>query len=161
MKARKILFLISGIFNCVVGGFCVLFGGLMVLLKGTLRTVLEESKEFLDEYVKTLVEADKKYEYLTTASSAEVLDFITQIISIVGIVLLVMGLIWIGAGIVNLLLTNNYKFEQFKSNKLLKFVFVAASWVLLLFNVANITTTIAIFLKTKDEKAELYSVNEG
>ena len=161
-KSKKILFLIAGIFNCVIGALGLLVGGIMLVLQKIIRLVFDSTSGMTDEFVKDLAEVDSEYSYLLSASKDEVLDFIMHIVTIMGLVIFVIGIIWAVFGVINILLTSITRYNKFESKKWYKVTFLIFSWVLLMFNVANILTTVAVCLKDKDKvENTLYSAKDN
>ena len=151
MKARKILYVCSGVFNCAIGGIGCLLGLLFLVLNKYAKQMFSGSAEFIDAFVKEMATANTKYEYLLDATKDEVVSFIMRIVLILSIVFMVLGLIWIAFGVFNCLLYRRHDLV-FGRRPVLKVLFVVASWLLLTFNIANITTTIAVFLKDKNSQ---------
>ena len=160
MKAKKVLFVLAGIFNCVIGGIGALLGMLIFVLNRMLKVTFESSFEMVEQYVKDLASQDSSYEYLLTANKTEVINFLIRTINIVGVVLLIIGLIVVVFGVVNLLLSSPKYYSRFRQKKIWKVLLITSSWLIMLFNVANILTTIAVCLKDK-ELEPLYTSSQG
>ena len=159
MKAKNILYLLAGICNCVFGGLMVLFSLMAFLIKGTIRSAYIQSEAVLKDFVEELVSIDEEFSYLLDYSSEQVVDFIMKLVTIFAVCVLVMGLIWIAFGVFNILFSSVWKFE-IQKKKGWRITFVVISWLLLWFNVSNILTTIAAFLKVKiKDKTPLYSAS--
>ena len=156
--ARKALYICSGVFNCIIGGMGCLFGLLFFVLTKVIKNMFSGSSEFIDDFVKELAALNSDYEYLLEASKDDVVSFIMKIVFIISAVLIVLGLIWITFGVFNCLLARRHHIV-FGKRPALKVIFIIASWLLLTFNVANITTTIAACLKdkNKDNMPPLYT----
>ncbi|MBQ7351750.1 MAG: hypothetical protein IJW59_02640 [Clostridia bacterium] len=160
MRAKKILFFIAGLVEAIIGALGILFGGLMLALKGLLKTAFNASYESVQEIINEIGK-EEKFSYLLTASKEECINFIIKYVQLFGFIFLVMGLIWAMFAVFNFLLTSVTKYNAFKDKKWLKIMFVIGIWVLMPMNVANILTTIAVFLKEKQGKQEkLYSALE-
>ena len=151
MKARKILYVCSGVFNCVIGGIGCLLGLLFLLLYGIIKKMFVNSTDLLDGLVKDLIALSNEYEYLQNSSTDDVVALVMKIVCIVALVLIALGLIWIAFGVFNCILFKRHDLV-FGRRSVLKILFVVASWILLTLNVANITTTIAVFLKDKNNQ---------
>lgn len=149
MKARKILYTCSGVFNCVVGGIGCFLGFMFFVLSKVIRNMFSESSQLLENLVEELSSISTEYEYLKDATNNEVVDYVMRIVYMVGAVFLILGLIWIAFGVFNCMLSSRH-YLFFGKRPVLKVVFIIASWILLTFNIANITTTIAVFKKDKD-----------
>lgn len=158
MKARKILYFFAGLINVILGGCGTLLGLLVFLFGGTLRATFNSTKEIVVEFVEELAGADSKYDYLRDYSHEEVVDFIMRLAKITGIVLILLGLIFIMFGVFNFLLKKRHD-SVLGGRKYLKIIFVVSSWILLILNVANILTTVAVFLKDKKQE-KLYVSSE-
>lgn len=152
MKARKVLYICSGVFNCVIGGLGCLLGLLFFVLTKVIKNMFSESTELIDEFVKELAATSSEYEYLLDASKEDIVSFIMKIVFIISAVLIVLGLIWITFGVFNCLLSTRHGLV-FGKRPVLKALFIVASWLLLTFNIANITTTIAACLKNKNDNS--------
>lgn len=158
MKSRKILYLIAGIFNCIVGGIGILFGLLVLLLSSFVRKMFESSTDLVSEFVTELASADSNYAYLQDLSNAEVVSFIMKIVYVTCAILLVICAIWITLGVFNILLKNRHD-KVFESKRYLRHIFIVGSWLLMGLNPANILTTIAVYKKNKTPQPALYSAN--
>ena len=152
MKARKVLYICSGVFNCVIGGLGCLLGLLFFVLTKVVKNMFSESTDLIDEFVKELAATSSEYEYLLDASKEDIVSFIMKIVFIISAVLIVLGLIWITFGVFNCLLSTRHGLV-FGKRPVLKALFIIASWLLLTFNIANITTTIAACLKNKNDNS--------
>ena len=137
MKAKKILFLLAGIINTLIGGFCAFIGVIAVLFKGLMREMLETSYDIVQNYIKALAEQDASYEYLLNSSKSENIDFVMKTIMTVGVVFLIIGLVYITFGVLNLLLSKQHN-NILNIKKYLGVLLIVFSWILMLFNVANI-----------------------
>lgn len=152
MKARKVLYICSGVFNCVIGGLGCLLGLLFFVLTKVIKNMFSESTDLIDGFVKELATTSSEYEYLLDASKEDIVSFIMKIVFIISAVLIVLGLIWITFGVFNCLLSTRHVLV-FGKRPVLKALFIVASWLLLTFNIANITTTIAACLKNKNDNS--------
>ena len=161
MKAKKILFLLAGIANCVMGGFGVLLGGLVLILNRVLRLSFEASFDFVENYIKELVSQDSEYEYLLDVSKEEAIDFVIKSCNMLAVAMFLLGAVVVVFGIINLLLSSQKHYAKFKQKKIWKVLLITSSWVIMCINVVNILTTIACCLKDKDDTPPLYSINEG
>jgi len=153
VKTRKILYILAGVFNCCVGGLAILFSLFVFLLKGVVRTMFETSTDLLNELVVALVDADEKYAYLQSASTSEVVDFVMNIINMMCLVFILIGAIWVMFGVFNIMLNSRHD-TLFGSKPKLRGWFVAGCWVFMGLNVANIITTIAVFMKDKNKETK-------
>jgi len=163
MKLRKLLYLLSGIFNCVIGGLGCFFGLMVFLISKTFKELLLSSKEVVEEFVQSIASVDSDMEYLLEYSHEDVVSLMMGILYVFAIILILLGVIYIVFGIFNLLLRQRH-YTLFARKKSLKILFVVGSWLLMWFNIANITTTIAVFMKQKDNENEqqpLYTISEN
>ena len=149
MKTRKVLYVLSGVFNCVIGGLGCFLGLMFFAISKLIKNMFTESSSLVDGFITELASTNAEYEYLLDASRDEMVAFMMKVVYILGAVLIVLGLIWIAFGVFNCLLSTRHQLV-FGRRPVLRFVFVIASWLLLTFNIANITTTVAVFLKDKD-----------
>lgn len=160
MKSKRILSLIGGLFNTILGGLGALLGIFIFMLGSLVRQVFEESYELVEQVIESLIEADASYEYLRDLDQAESIDFVMKSVKIMAVVLLLLGVLYLLFGILNLIISKKYSYgEELSKGK--KITLVVCSWLLLWFNVANILTTIAVFLKPKKtSEYKLYSSKE-
>lgn len=159
MKAKKILFLVAGIFNAIIGGIGVFMGLLMLVFNGLINKMFDSTYEIVEQFVESLAKGDAEYEYLLSNSKSENIDFVMKAVTIVSVLFLIIGLIYIAFGVFNIIFAKNHIIIT-KNKKYLGTLLVVFSWLLMWFNLANILTTIAVYLKSKDktEKYNLYSV---
>ena len=148
MKTRKILYIIAGVFNCIVGAVSVVFSLLVLLLSRLVKKMFESSEGLVDNFINEMAEIEE-YAHLKDLSSAEAVDYVMKIVYVLCIVFLIIGAIWITFGVLNLLLNSRHE-RVFSSKRALKHWFVAGSWLLLGLNVANILTTVAVYKKDKN-----------
>jgi len=162
MKSRRVLYLLAGIINCIIGGLCALFGLFIVLFRNVIVTTFEKSTEILENFAKEMASIDSKYQYLLDANDAEIVDLIMGVVTAVCLMALIYGLVWIALGVFNIILSKKHSII-FSNKKWLKMLLVVGSWVLCLFNVANVLTTIAVFIKEKTviEADGLYSADDN
>lgn len=149
MKTRKVLYILSGVFNCIIGGLGCFFGLMFLIISKLIKNMFSESGEIVDGFITELAATSKEYEYLLDLSRDEMIAFMMKVVYIMSAVLIILGLVWIAFGVFNCLLSSRHQLV-FGNRKALKVIFVVASWLLLTFNIANITTTVAVFLKDKD-----------
>ena len=158
MKAKKILFVIAGVFNTVVGGVALLFGLLVLALGSLVKQMFESSKDLINEFVTQLAAEDSSYAYLTEATESEVIGFVMKIVYIMSAIAIIIGAIWIMFGVFNILLKNRHT-TLFETKKYLKHLFVVGSWFFMGLNPANILTTIAVYKKNNTTPQKLYTAN--
>lgn len=149
MKARKVLYILSGVFNCVVGGLGCFLGLMFFAISKLIKNMFTETSSIVDGFITELAASSKDYEYLLELSREEMVGFMMKVVYIMSAILIVLGLIWIAFGVFNCLLSSRHQLV-FGKRPILRIVFVVASWLLLTFNIANITTTVAVFLKDKN-----------
>lgn len=152
MKARKVLYILSGVFNCVIGGLGCFFGLMFFAISKLIKNMFKESGEIVDGFITELAASSKEYEYLLDMSREEMIGFMMKVVYILSAVLIVLGLVWIAFGVFNCLLARRHQLV-FGKRPVLGIIFVVASWLLLTFNIANITTTVAVFLKDKNDES--------
>ena len=162
MKSKRVLYLLAGIINCVFGGICAMFGIFILLFKNLISTTFEKGVELLNEFAKAMASADPQYEYLLEASNDEIIKVVMNFVSAVCVIALIFGAIIIALGVFNIILSKKHLII-FAGKKWLKVVLVVVSWLVCIFNVANILTTIAVCLKDKNsvELDGLYSAHEN
>lgn len=148
LKAKRILFMSSGILKCVISGLMVLLFGLALLLLGMLREGFLANTESIEILINELVAIEPKFEYLQSQSVAESVDFILGIVKIISVVLLIMGLVGIALGVFNLLFAKFYK-SWLLCNTKRKVIFTILTWLLYWELVTNILTTVALYLRDR------------
>lgn len=158
MKTRKVLYVLSGIFNCVIGGIGCFFGIMFFALSKIIKNMFKENNTLVDGFITGLASTSPDYEYLLDASREEMVGVVMKTVFILSAVLLILGLIWIAFGVFNCLLSSRHQLV-FGKRPVLKVMFVVASWLLLTLNIANILTTIAVFIRNKkgEELQQLYT----
>lgn len=158
---RKVLYLISGIFNSVVCGIIAGLGVIVLLMSGVIKKVFLEDKTIVDDYINQVVEQNSSYSYLLEYTQEQQVDYIMKSVYIMVILMFVIAVIYVLFAIINFKLRNGHD-VCFGAKPWLRHVLVACSWGLMWLNVANITTTIAVYLKVKDDDVsdKLYTVTE-
>ena len=158
MKTRKVLYILSGVFNCVVGGLGCFLGFMFFAISKLIKNMFSETMGTVEGFITELAATSKDYEYLLELSEEEMVGFVMKVVYIMSAVLIILGLIWITFGVFNCLLSSRHQLV-FGKRPVLKVIFVVASWLLLTFNIANITTTVAVFLKNKNGESvqQLYT----
>jgi hypothetical protein len=162
MKSRNILYIIAGVFNCIVGSLAILFGLFILLLGKIIRQMFESSMDLVHGITKALAEEDPaKYGDLTSLTDTEAVAYVMKFVYIICAISIIIGAIWITLGIINILLKNRHD-KVFSSKKYLRHIFVVACWLLMGLNVANILTTIAVYKKIDTKNTQkLYSVKNN
>jgi len=158
LKAKRILFMSSGILKCVISGFVVLLFGLALLLLGMLREGFLANTETINMLINELVAIEPKFEYLQSQPVAESVDFILGIVKGISIILLIMGVCGIALGIFNLLFAKFYK-SWLLCNTKRKVIFTILTWLLYWEPVTNILTTVALYLRDR-KKTDIKEENE-
>lgn len=163
MILRKILYISSGIINCVCGSIVSGLSLLMLLLSGIVRKLFENSYELVEGFIEGLVEVDpNKYSYLLEYSREESIDYIVKIAVITCIVFLVIGLLNILMGVLNIKLRNSHD-RIFDGRLGRKIGYVLLTWCITGANlVSSIATTVAVFLKGSGKtENKLYSATDS
>lgn len=159
---RKALYLFSGIFNVIVGVLGAGFGIIILLLGKIIKQAFIDNGELTTDFITKLIEQDESYNYLLEYTNEQRVDYIMSTVYMLVVALIVFAAIYIIFAVLNFRLRNGHD-ACFGSKRWLRHVFVAFSWVLLWFNIANITTTIAVYMKIKDgedKEPQLYSASE-
>ena len=163
MKTKRVLFLISGVFNTILGGISAFIGLLILMCNSVLKETFNTSYNMVESYIKALAEQDASYEYLLDVSKSEAIDFMMTLLIGVSIIFVLVGAVYITFGVLNLLLSKRDS-TILKRKKHLGTVLVVFSWLIMWFNVFNILTTVAVYLKSKEDKnipTKLYSVSDN
>lgn len=154
MKTNKILFLIAGILNSIIGGIATLLVLLIFMLSNFIREMFSTSYEIVEKYIEAIVAEDPSQKHLLSLSETEAIDYVLDSVYMLFGVILAIGLIVLVFGIINLLLSRRHN-NIIVRKKYLGTVLVVLSWLLMPINIINILTTIAVYLKSKDNNSHL------
>ena len=145
MKTKKIMFVIAGIINSLIGGITLLLSIIMLLLKSAVATILKTG-DACQELVDELIDSDASYEFLNSYSIDQVVDFVWGMLSKVLIFAIAISMVLIMFAIFNFIFSK--KCEQLLSRKkAMGTVLVVFSWLIMTFNIANVFTTLGVYLK--------------
>ena len=162
---RKALYLFAGLCNTIIGACGVLLSIVLMLLGNIVKGVIVDSDEFVKEFVNMLVEEDAAtYGYLLESSNAEVAGLVMEYFYLIVVLMLVIAIVLVAFGIINLMLRSRHG-EIFGRLPWLRHIFVAVTWLFMMFNPINIVTTIAVYIGKKDNgntsvSNKLYSAND-
>lgn len=146
MKAKKILFTISGILKLVAGGFLILVFGLALLLSNTLKEVLLSDFSVIQSVIDEMIALDPSFTYLQEMTSAEIVEFIMTPVNAICIFLLVMGICGVVFGIFNLIFAKKYN-EMLAGKTGKKVLFMILNLLFYWGLATNVLTIVALFLK--------------
>lgn len=158
--AKKTLYIIAGIIKVSVGGFGLLLGLLLLLFKSVIQGMFEASPEMLEEMIKGLAETEE-YAYLLDSTKDEQLDFVFSVLSKFALVLILITIVWVVIAIFLFILAKRIGADDFQ--KKMSITLTVLSWVVSMFTISTILTTIATCLhrrkgggKEKHEEIEAY-----
>ena len=156
MKTNRALFIISAIIRLVISSMGIFLFSMVFVLQDVLTEAMLENMEPVNEFIQTLVSADPKtYGYLLNYSNQQCVDYMMGFAKALFGVLLVIAIVWFVFGIINLLLSKKCKYEiEISLGK--KIAIAILSWILSGGFLCNVLTTIALFLKRKDNVSRLY-----
>lgn len=154
IKAKKILFLISGILKVVVSalGLIVCF---VVLF---LRKVFKELMKALVEGIKTAAEklpAGDEGREILKVSTDELTGSFMSIITIIFVIMFLLSVSYMVFGIINIRLGSGNRYQSITKKK--RIWLVVLSWLISFEIFTNTMTTVAIFLKDKNSIEDLYT----
>lgn len=155
MKTNRALFIISAIIRLVISSMGIFLFSMVFVLQDVLTEAMLENMEPVNEFIQTLVSADPQiYGYLLNYSAQQCVDYMMGFAKALFGVLLVIAIVWFVFGIINLLLSKKCKYEiEISLGK--KIVIAILSWILSGGFLCNVLTTIALFLKRKDNVSRL------
>lgn len=153
-KARKILYMFSGVLKVVGGACCALLGLLVFLIQGLIEKVFTESENMLAEMSKDLASVDPKYQYLIDGGQEVQLEFVMKVCNIFAICLIVFALIYIGLGILNILLSR--KTGRLMHEKRKEIFLMIFCWLFNFLTLSTILTTVAAFLHSKKKGVDTH-----
>ncbi len=156
--AKKTLYIISGIIKTIVGGFSFLVCALMVLLRGVLKASFDANPESVQEMISSLIESSESYEYLSSYTHDEAVQFILNTATIFGVVMGIVAIIWIVIAIFQFI--NSKKIDKYEFRKKHFIILTVISWIVSPLFISTILTTIATCLKRK-KSAEEYEEIES
>ena len=148
MKTKKILLTTSGVLKCVVGGGVFLLFMLMLLLSGLLEQSLAESTETLDAFVQGVVQDDPELSFLLEYTPEQIAEYLMGMVNIISIIMVICSLTSITLGVFTLIFARKY--EIILAGRLgRKIIFTVLDYIFYLGIIANVLTTVALFLRDK------------
>ena len=154
MKAKKILFLLSGILKVVASSIAILFSLIVFLCRNLLRELLLTSFTVIEEIIEGMAEEDK-YSELLSYSKTELVDYLVSLVVIIFVIVLIVAIIWMIFGIINIRLGSNNRFLNLTKGKAI--ALVVCSWILGFELFTNTMTTVAVCLRKKKDIDKLYT----
>lgn len=148
MKAKKILFNLSGILKCIASAFAILLFGLVLLLGDAFKQAMLENPEYLDMITKEF-SAIESYAGMTPN---EILDFAFRIVKGFSVAMIFMGCAGITLAVFNFIFAKKYD-SMLKNKTGNKVIFMVVSLLFYVGIASNVLTIIALFLK--DERPEV------
>lgn len=148
--AKKILYLLSGLFKVIVGGIIFLICALIVLLRGLLRTVFNTDQSIVDEMVRGMVESSQEYAFLQSYTYTEKVDYILGVTTNFGLVVGLIAAIWIAVAV--LLFIHCKRISRDDVRKKHSIIYTVISWVVSPLALSTILTTIATCLRRRKGK---------
>ena len=148
MKAKKILFTVSGILKIVVGvGVLGLFL-LVFLLNGLLKEALMSDMTTINEVVQTMILEDPENAFLLELGTEELVSYLLGTLTPLCIFMIVWGLVSIGLGVFTIILSKKYD-SWLRNSTSKKIIFTIVDYIGYVGLLANILTTIGVYLKDK------------
>lgn len=156
--AKKTLYIISGVLKVVVGGFAIVISLLLVLLQSLMRSTLEADPKILEEMIKGIAEVEE-YAYLNDYTQSEQIDYVLGVLSKFALVVGIIAITWVVLAIFLFILAKKISREDFRKKE--SIILTVISWVVSMFTISTILTTIATCLrkrknKEKHEEIEAY-----
>ena len=146
-KARKILYMISGVLKIVAGGACALIGFLVFIARSVINKVFSGADDLLLEMSKELVAEDAKYQYLIDGGKEVQMEFVMKVCNIFGICVILFAMICILLGILNIIMSRKAGYlTKEKAKGIFLMIFC---WIFNFFALSTILSTIAAFLHSK------------
>lgn len=148
MKAKNILFKVSGILKIVVGAGVLGLFLLILLLNGLLKEALLHDMQAVNEIVKSMVVDNPEKAFLLELADEELVAYLLGTVTPICIFMIVWGLTSIGIGVFTIILSKKYG-EWLRNRLGRKIVFTIIDYVAYIGLISNILTTIAVFIKDK------------
>ena len=142
------MFVIAGVINSIIGGISLLLSILIFALKGVVETILTTG-DTCQQLVDELIAGDSNYEYLSSYTQEQVVDFVWGLVTQMLLFVILIALVVIMFAVFNFIFSKKHN-EFLKNKKTLGTVLVVFSWVFMAFNIANIFTTLGVYLRVKD-----------
>ena len=147
MKSKRILFKISGIIKCVVGGGVLFLFGVMLLISGIFKKTLLEDLTMINSALEELKAIDPTSELLTLTPE-QFVDYMMNVINIFSIVMIVFSLATITLGIFSLLFVRNY--DLWLRHRLgAKILYSVLDCLFSLGLIAKVLAIVAMYIKDK------------
>ena len=147
MKSKRILFKISGIIKCVVGGGVLFLFGIMLLISGIFKKSLLDDLTMINSLFEEMKAIDPTSELLTL-SPEELVNYVMNMINVFSIVMIVFSLATITLGIFSLLFARNY--DLWLRHRLgAKILYSVLDCLFSLGLIAKVLALVAMYIKDK------------
>lgn len=147
--AKKVLFLIAGLFKVILGGLVFLVAALIVLLKGLLRTILNTDHSVADEMVKGMMDSSSEYAFLATYSYGEKVDYILGVTTRFGLVVGLIAAVWIALAVLLFIHCRRIHRDDMRTKQ--SIFFTVATWLTSPLAISTILITIATLLRRRKD----------
>lgn len=124
-------------------------------MKSVVRTLLTTGNA-CEVLVEEMVAGDESYKFLQSYTQEQVIDFVWGMVAKLMLVALVIALVVIVFAVLNFILSKKCEAALGK-NKKLGTILVVFSWVLMTLNIANIFTTLGVYLKPRKKQENIIS----
>lgn len=156
MKTKKILFTTAGVFKCVVGGCVLGFFLLMLLLTGVIKDTLLQNTELFEELLEGAISGDSSMAFLQDMTNSEIADYLMKTVNGFALFMVFLGATSLTLGIFTCIFAKKYEF-MLKCKTKRKVIFTILDYIFYIGLIANILTTVAMFIK--DKPTEDISIN--
>ncbi len=153
--AKKTLYIISGVLKVVVGGLAILISLIIGLLQSLMRSMFESDPEILEEMIKGLTESEE-LAYLNGYTQSEQIDYVMGILSKFALVVGIIAVIWIVVAVFLFILAKKINREDFHKKE--SIILTVVSWVVSMFTISTILTTIATCLRKRKNKEKFEEI---
>lgn len=155
MKINKIMFVIAGIINSIIGGIVFLLSFTILLMKSVVRTLLTTGNA-CEVLVEEIVAGDESYKFLQSYTQDQVIDYVWGMVAKFMVVVLLIAIVIIAFAIINFIFSKKCN-GALGRNKKIGTTLVVFSWVLMTLNIANIFTTLGVYLKPRKKQENIIS----
>lgn len=147
MKSKRILFKISGIIKCVVGGGVFVLFGIILLISGLFKKALLEDLTLINSLIEDMRAIDPSSELLAL-SPEELVEYVMNMINAFSVVMIIFSLATITLGIFSLLFVRNY--DLWLRHRLgAKILYSVLDCLFSLGLIAKVLAIVAMYIKDK------------
>ena len=147
MKSKRILFKISGIIKCVVGGGVFVLFGIILLISGLFKKALLEDLTLINSLIEDMKAIDPSSELLAL-SPEELVEYVMNMINAFSVVMIIFSLATITLGIFSLLFVRNY--DLWLRHRLgAKILYSVLDCLFSLGLIAKVLAIVAMYIKDK------------